>query len=155
MILLGIFSVINFLYYFFQPEHTGNTFLFVLLSVPILYSAVKKLYMWYNYFNISIPKSPEINSKFKVDILTTYFPGEPYQMTITTLEAITKITYPHTTYLCDEANDPFLKNFCEENGIQHITRDNRKDAKAGNINNALKKYASGDICVILDPDHIP
>ena len=118
MILLGIFSVINFLYYFFQPEHTGNTSLFVLLSIPILYSAVKKLYMWYNYSNISIPKSPETKSKFKVDILTTYFPGEPYQMTITTLEAIKNITYPHTTYLCDEANDPLLKKFCEENGIQ-------------------------------------
>ena len=155
MILLGIFSVINFLYYFFQPEHTGNTLLFFLLSVTILYSTIKKLYMWYNYSNISIPKSPETNSKFKVDIVTTYFPGEPYQMTITTLEAINNITYPHTTYLCDEANDPFLKKFCEENGIQHITRDNRIDAKAGNINNALKKYATGDICVILDPDHIP
>jgi len=155
MILLGIFSVINFLYYFFQPENAGNTLLFFLLSVTILYSSVKKLYMWYNYSNISIPKSPETTSKFKVDILTTYFPGEPYQMTITTLDAINNITYPHTTYLCDEANDPFLKKFCQENGIRHITRDNRIDAKAGNINNTLKKYATGDICVILDPDHIP
>jgi len=155
MILLGIFSVINFLYYFFQPENAGNTLLFFLLSVTILYSSVKKLYMWYNYSNISIPKSPEFNSIFKVDILTTYFPGEPYQMTITTLDAINNITYPHTTYLCDEANDPFLKKFCKENGIRHITRDNRIDAKAGNINNALKKYATGDVCVILDPDHIP
>lgn len=111
--------------------------------------------MWYNYSNISIPESSGKIPDLKVDILTTYFPGEPYQMTITTLEAINQITYPHTTYLCDEANDPFLRNFCEENGIIHVTRDNRINAKAGNINNALKKYATGDICVVLDPDHIP
>lgn len=155
MILLGIFSILNFLYYFFQPEHVGNRFLFVLLTITILYSILKKLYMWYNYSNIAVPETPNTIPDFKVDILTTYFPGEPYQMTITTLEAINKITYPHTTYLCDEANDPYLKTFCEDNGIIHVTRDNRINAKAGNINNALYKHATGDICVVLDPDHIP
>src|SRR5690606_25999980 len=152
MILLGIFSIINFLIYFFQPNHTGETWLFILLTVTILYSILKKLYMWYNYSNILIPKKPEGRVDFKVDILTTYYPGEPYQMTITTLEAINNITYPHITYLCDEANDTFLKEFCKENGIIHVTRDNRINAKAGNINNALRKHASGDICVVLDPD---
>lgn len=155
MILLGIFSILNFLIYFFQPHHAGETWLFVLLTITILYSILKKLYMWYNYSNILIPEKPEGIPDFKVDILTTYYPGEPYQMTITTLEAINNITYPHTTYLCDEANDPFLKEFCRENGIIHVTRDNRINAKAGNINNALRKHATGDICVVLDPDHIP
>lgn len=155
MVLLGIFSILNFLFFFFDAEHWGNLLLFSLLGITILYSAFKKLYMWYNYSNISIPETPRAAPDLKVDILTTYFPGEPYQMIVTTLEAITKITYPHTAYLCDEANDPFLKSFCEENGIVHVTRDNRKDAKAGNINNALQTAARGDICVVLDPDHIP
>lgn len=155
MILLGIFSILNFIYFFFQPENIGDPILFLLLTITILYSIVKKLYMWYNYSNISVPEQPASTPDLKVDILTTYYPGEPYQMTITTLEAINNITYPHTTYLCDEANDPYLKQFCEENGIIHVTRDNRINAKAGNINNALEKHAVGDICVILDPDHIP
>jgi cellulose synthase (UDP-forming) len=155
MILLGVFSILNFLVYFFQPDYVGNPWLYTLLTITISYGIIKKLYMWYNYSNISIPEKPEGTHDFKVDILTTYYPGEPYQMTITTLEAINNITYPHTTYLCDEANDPFLKKFCEENGIIHVNRDNRQNAKAGNINNALQKYATGDICVVLDPDHIP
>lgn len=111
--------------------------------------------MWYNYSNITIPEPPEGEVDFKVDVLTTYFPGEPYQMIITTLEAMLDISYPHETFLCDEANDPYLKKFCQENGIIHVTRDNRVNAKAGNINNALKTAARGDICVVLDPDHIP
>lgn len=155
LVILGIFSIINFFFFFFHPDHRGNAFLFALLCITILYSAFKKLYLWYNYTNMSIPEATKKYPDFKVDILTTYFPGEPYDMITTTLEAIQRITYPHTTYLCDEADDEFLKEFCKRHGINHVTRDNRKDAKAGNINNALEKVATGDICVILDPDHIP
>lgn len=155
MILLGIFSILNFLFFFFRPEHRVNSILFGMLTMVILYGVLKKLYMWYNYSNISVPKPPPGTPDLTVDILTTYFPGEPYSMITTTLKAIKNIRYPHTTYLCDEADDPYLRKFCEENGIRHVTRDNRKDAKAGNINNTLRKYATGDICVILDPDHIP
>ena len=36
----------------------------------------------------------------------------------------------------------------------HITRIGKTDAKAGNINHALK-YSEGEICVIMDPDHVP
>lgn len=145
----------NFLIYFFHPEHIGNEFLYALLTVSILYSILKKIYLWYNYSNITIPQPPKGEVNFKVDVLTTYFPGEPYQMIITTLEAMLNISYPHETFLCDEANDPYLKKFCRENGIIHVTRDNRINAKAGNINNALKTVAKGDVCVVLDPDHIP
>ncbi|MDT0646208.1 glycosyltransferase family 2 protein [Zunongwangia sp. F260] len=155
MIFFGIISIIHFVLYFFQPQYRGNIPLYILLTITILYGAFKKFYMWYNYSNISIPKEREIVTDFKVDILTTYFPGEPYQMIITTLEAILNISYPHETYLCDEANDPYLKEFCREHGIHHVTRNNRVNAKAGNINNALNTVAKGDICVVLDPDHIP
>ncbi|MBA4744878.1 MAG: glycosyltransferase [Muricauda sp.] len=103
---------------------------------------------------MSAPKKPVGEFRPTVDILTTYFPGEPYEMTLGTLEAIQKITYPHTTYLCDEANDLFLKKECERLGVVHVTRNNRKDAKAGNINNALK-IATGEIALVLDPDHVP
>ncbi|NJY63089.1 glycosyltransferase [Salinimicrobium sp. CDJ15-81-2] len=155
LILLALFSTVHFLFFFLQFEHQGNAILFFLLSITISYSIFKKLYMWYNYANISIPEKPSTSPEVTVDILTTYFPGEPYQMVVTTLEAITNISHPHTSYLCDEANDPYLKGFCEKNGIIHVTRHNRKDAKAGNINNALRSVATGDICVVLDPDHIP
>ncbi|GAA4317284.1 hypothetical protein GCM10023115_42690 [Pontixanthobacter gangjinensis] len=155
LILLGIFSILNFLFFFLRPEFHGNTFLFVLLAISLFYGMIKKLYLWYNYSNISVPQEPIKTREFSVDVLTTYFPGEPYQMTITTLEAILNISYPHETFLCDEADDPYLKEFCQKHGIHHITRDNRIDAKAGNINNALNKIARGEITVILDPDHIP
>src|SRR6185312_9421741 len=35
-----------------------------------------------------------------------------------------------------------------------ITRTDKKNAKAGNINNALQ-FATGELCVVLYPDHVP
>ena len=154
MILIGCFSILNFLYWFLQPELKLYPLLYWLLCITLFYGILRILYIWYYYWNISIPKTPITKDSFTVDILTTFFPGEPYEMIVDTLNAIQNITYPHTTFLCDEANDPYLKNLCKDLGVIHVTRENRIDAKAGNINNALQ-IATGEICVVLDPDHIP
>ena len=154
MIWIGVFSTFGFLYFYFQSQFRGYFPLYVLLTIVLLYGACRNLYLWYHYYSISIPTRPKTNRIWTVDILTTYFPGEPYDMVLNTLIAIQKIKYPHTTYLCDEGNDSFLREKCKELGVIHVTRDNRIDAKAGNINNALRQ-ANGEICVILDPDHIP
>ena len=154
LISIGVFCLLYFLYFFFQPSYRGYLLLYIPLAIIIGYGALKQLYLWYHYLTISVPKLPDNTKKFTVDILTTYFPGEPYEMILETLTAIQNIEYPHTTYLCDEANDPYLIGVCKEMGVVHVTRNNRIDAKAGNINNALKQ-AKGEICLILDPDHIP
>ena len=154
MILLGLVSLGYFFYWFLDPNLIDNQFLYWLLFVSISFDALRIVYIWYHYWDISVPEKPTTKPNLSVDVLTTYFPGEPYEMIKETLLAIQKMKYAHTTYLCDEANDSYLKGFCEENNIKHVTRNNRIDAKAGNINNALKQ-ATGDICLILDPDHVP
>lgn len=155
MIVVGCLSLIYFMFIFFSIDKIGNKFLYLLLCITLGYSLIRILYEWYHYWDISVPKNQPIARDFTVDILTTYFPGEPYEMVENTLLAIKNITYPHTTILCDEANDPHLITFCLKHGIRHISRSDRADAKAGNINNALRKVSQGEICVILDPDHVP
>jgi cellulose synthase/poly-beta-1,6-N-acetylglucosamine synthase-like glycosyltransferase len=154
MILIGLISLANFFYWFIQPVTIESHLLFWLLIVSIGYDSSKAIYIWYHYWDISIPPKPKNRSSLTVDVLTTYFPGEPYEMVKETLLAIQKMEYPHTTYLCDEANDSHLIEFCRANNIIHVTRNNRINAKAGNINNALQQ-AKGDLCLILDPDHVP
>ncbi len=154
IIVIALLSVCNFFYWFIQPELIETPFLFILLTIVLLFDSLRIVYIWYHYWSISIPKKPISQKHYKVDVLTTYFPGEPYEMTTQTLLAIKNIRYPHTTFLCDEANDAFLKNFCKEHDIVHVTRTNRINAKAGNINNALLQ-ATGDLCLVLDPDHVP
>ena len=154
MILIGIGTMAFFLFGLLKPQNIGYAPFFWTLMVGVAYLCLKTLHEWYHYFSISVPPTPVLSKQFSVDIFTTFCPGEPYPMVIKTLQAIQKINYPHTTYLCDEANDAYLKRVCQEMGVHHITRNDRKDAKAGNINNALR-YATGELCVVLDPDHVP
>jgi cellulose synthase/poly-beta-1,6-N-acetylglucosamine synthase-like glycosyltransferase len=154
LILFGLLSIFNFFYWFLNPKFIDNHLLFWLLMGPMIFDSLRIIYIWYHYWDISIPYKPELTKNLTADVFTTYFPGEPYEMVKETLFAIKEIKYPHTTYLCDEANDPTLKQFCLQHGIIHVTRNDRINAKAGNINNALKQ-AKGDICLILDPDHVP
>ncbi|MDX2246658.1 MAG: glycosyltransferase [Bacteroidia bacterium] len=156
LILLGIGSVILFLGWFIDSEHIGTGLLFWPLTFALGFKMIELLHEWYHYAAISVPKMPESTRTWTVDMLTTYCAGEPYPMIINTLRAMKEVTYPHKTYLCDEANDPYLKKVCEELGVIHVYRGtNKTNAKAGNINYALYNVADGELAVILDPDHEP
>lgn len=154
LICCGITSMLIFIYWFINPDHMGYAPIFWLLTFALIFKLVKMLHEWYHYWSPSIPEKPAVTKEWTVDVLTTSCPGEPREMIIRTLKAMTEIRYPHTNYLCDEGDDPVLRQVCADLGIVHVTRVDKKDAKAGNINNALKQ-AKGEICLVLDPDHIP
>jgi len=154
MILIGAFCMLFFIYSLLRKSVIGYQPLYWLLISTFVYTFFKILYEWYHYWAISVPPGPPVTKQYTVDIFTTFCAGEPYEMIVETLTAIQAIRYPHQTFLCDEANDPYLKSVCEKLGVNHVTRTRKINAKAGNINNALAQ-SSGELCVILDPDHIP
>ena len=154
MIFIGLASMLFFLYFLLNPLQIGYAPFYWLLMAGIIFGCLRVLHEWYHYFYITVPPEPPLTKQFTVDIFTTFCAGEPYPMIVQTLEAIQAIRYPHTTYLCDEADDPYLKEVCRRLGVHHVTRTVKVDAKAGNINNALKQ-SSGELCVVLDPDHVP
>ncbi len=155
LIVFGLLFMGQFFWWFFNnSDHQGYPVLYWILTAALVFKILRWLHEWYHYFNISIPERPALKRQWTVDLFTTYCPGEPRAMVKRTLRAMLDVSYPHTTYLCDEADDDELKLFCAEHGIRHITRKIKTDAKAGNINNALRQ-SDGEICVVLDPDHIP
>jgi cellulose synthase (UDP-forming) len=154
MIMLGSICMLFFLSNSLADTAVGEPVLYWMLMISILYNCFTVLHEWYHYFYITVPETPATTQLYSVDIFTTFCAGEPYEMVAETLLAIQAITYPHTTYLCDEANDPYLIQLCKELHIRHVTRSLKVDAKAGNINNALSQ-SNGDLCVVLDPDHVP
>lgn len=154
MIILGLVSMFIFLRGILDPHIIVFAPLYWMLIVSITFICIRVAIEWVHYFYITVPVTPPQTKVYTVDILTTFCEGEPYEMILETLTAIQAITYPHQTYLCDEADDPYLKKVCQQLGVHHVTRTHKINAKAGNINNALEQ-ASGEICVILDPDHIP
>ena len=156
MILLGLTAMAIFVWWFSDPEHIGNHVLYGLLTFGLGFRLLKALHEWYHYASVSVPKIPESHREWKVDMLTTFCAGEPYEMIVNTLQAMVAVRYPHKTYLCDEADDPYLKKICEELGVIHSYRgEDKKNAKAGNVNYCLENKADGEIVIILDPDHVP
>ncbi|EMR03956.1 glycosyltransferase family 2 protein [Cesiribacter andamanensis] len=156
LIFVGIGLLALFLWGFSTVVAIGHPVLYALLTLSLLFKLVRLLFEWYHYTGIRTPKVPltPAAKAYRVDMLTTACPGEPQEMIEETLRAMVAVDYPHTTYLCDEGNDPYLKALCQELGAVHVTRSSRTHAKAGNINNALQQ-ATGELCVILDPDHVP
>ncbi len=154
LILTGLLFMGAFLVVYFLPANRGYSWLFALLTISVLFKLLRLLHEWYHYWTVMPPVRPPVATIWTVDVLTTYCPGEPQEMVVNTLRAFQNLTYPHTAYLCDEANDPYLKQICADLGVRHVTRPDKTDAKAGNINNALQQ-ATGDICLVIDPDHVP
>ena len=157
VLVLATFAIfIGFLFWFLDPIHRGHRILFWILAFSFGYKMLHLLYQWFYITSMKPPRWKTPEREWAVDMLTTYVPGEPYDMLVRTLQAMVAVKYPHTTYLCDEGNDPYLKKICEELGVVHVYRGaDKTDAKAGNINYTLQHVAKGEICIILDPDHIP
>jgi cellulose synthase (UDP-forming) len=151
----ALLCLANFLWWFFTDLRMGYAPLFWLLAISIGFKILRMLHEWIHYVQVREPVPPAYTpAERTVDFLTTACPGEPHGMIIRTLEAMQEVRYPHTSYLCDEGNDPMLRAACARLGVVHVTREVKVNAKAGNINNALRQ-ATGEFCVVLDPDHVP
>ena len=100
---------------------------------------------------------PEDQSQWPtVDVfIPTY--NEPLSVVRTTVLAATVLDWPAdklNIHLLDDGRREEFRAFCEEVGVNYVTRTNNNHAKAGNINAALKK-TSGEFVAIFDCDHMP
>lgn len=153
MIIIGLLCMFLFLRELLLTDAESSV-LYWMLMATLIFMCLKIMHEWIHYFYITVPDTPKAEKVYTVDVFTTFCAGEPYEMINETLIAIKAIKYPHNTFLCDEADDPYLRKLCEELGVFHVTRVKKIDAKAGNINNALKQ-STAELCVVLDPDHVP
>jgi cellulose synthase (UDP-forming) len=148
--------MLHFVWWFADADNIGYAPLYWLLTFSLSFKLLRTLYEWYHYVSVREPVAIARQPGYQptVDVLTTACPGEPREMIVRTLHAMQAIRYPHTSYLCDEGNDPYLRLVCEQLGVRHVTRQHKVNAKAGNINHALEG-AAGELCVVLNPDHVP
>ena len=89
-----------------------------------------------------------------VDIfIPTY--NEPIDVLEKTIIAAAAIDYPNkTVWVLDDGRREWLREFCEEMGVRHLTRPDNLHAKAGNMNHALD-YAQGQFIAVFDADFVP
>ncbi|HSP35601.1 MAG TPA: cellulose synthase catalytic subunit, partial [Thermoanaerobaculia bacterium] len=151
---LGVWSVIYFGVWWFRLEHVNHKFLFVLLSLATWYGIFRMMVGWYNAFHLEHPPIVPSREGLSVAVFTTSSPGEPYEMFVRTLSALSAVRYPHTTYLLDDTRDPRFAALASEMGAVHLEIVDVPGAKAGKINEALERTTE-EFIVVLDPDHIP
>lgn len=155
LIVMGVIALCFFIHAIAVASERDNFLLYLLLMTTLAYFCLKALHEWYHYFSISAPPLKQTDKLYSVDVFTTFCAGEPYDMLRQTLRAAVAMDYASfVVWCCDEADDPLVRSMCQELGVKHVTRKDKRDAKAGNINNALK-LANGELCLVLDPDHVP
>ena len=108
-----------------------------------------------------------------VDIFVPTYSEDP-EIVRLTVAAATQIDYPKDRlriYICDDGGTLAkraheekgleawqrryrLKEIAAEMGVQYITRETNRSAKAGNLNHALVN-SRGEFILFLDCDHVP
>ncbi len=97
--------------------------------------------------------SPRAPAGLSVDVFVTTY-DEPLDVIRQTVLGARAIWYPHNTYVLDDGRREELAHMATELGVGYITRADNEHAKAGNLNNALRR-TTGDFILQLDADHVP
>ncbi|MFZ5806763.1 MAG: UDP-forming cellulose synthase catalytic subunit [Verrucomicrobiota bacterium] len=118
----------------------------------------------------SLPMQGDRDVFPSVDVLIPSY-NESQEIIETTLIAAAQIDYPREklqVYLCDDGGTDdkcktleaarqrheSLQTLCRRWGVGYLTREHNHRAKAGNLNEALKR-TKGELILVLDVDHVP
>lgn len=135
---------------------------FYLLIVEII-GMIEEFIHYHNMSYIDYPKLTDeervLSEDFLPDVdvfIATY--NEPVELLYKTVNGCINMEYPDKNkvhiYICDDSNREEMKNLADHMGINYLTREEHKNAKAGNLNNALKN-SSSPLIVTFDADMIP
>ena len=159
--LLAWFSAMRFLLWriFFTLNLTSpaNTITSLLLLYAEIFAViVLSLICVQNWYLDPREEPPEPDEDFEpqVDVfICTY--NESLEIVRRTVCGAKALNYPNKkVYLLDDGRRDYMSQLALDLGVEYITRPDNRNAKSGNINNALKQ-AKGDLVLILDADHIP
>jgi cellulose synthase (UDP-forming) len=153
LIILGFISSIYYFMWWFKENRFQNVILVIGFICVLFYILTQVYFLWYIFLHSKYPKKIITSKIFSVDvILPTY--NEPEWLVEKACNAMVSMQYPHKTYLLDDGSNPKYRKIAERNGAIYVTRKDKKDYKAGNINNMLE-YSDGEIIAVFDVDHIP
>lgn len=125
------------------------------LIIAIVYTVVQLGGNWTLYL-AAYKRSrtrPSLTQHLTVDVLVTAY-KEEYVLVRRCLEATCAMNGNHRVWLLDDGADPELARLAHQLGVRYLARPGSEDAKAGNLNYALRKV-DGDVLVIFDIDHAP
>ncbi|WP_298293412.1 glycosyltransferase family 2 protein [uncultured Litoreibacter sp.] len=155
--------------WWFDPAHIDSTWRFVLLSGLLGWLTFLQCYFVYFAMRGVRASAPDpVAGRFRVAMIVTKTPSEPFALIQNTLEAMLKQNFPHDTWLADEDPNDATKTWCAQHGVQISSRKGveayhqatwprRTRCKEGNLAYFYDHwgYEDYDIVSQLDSDHVP
>ena len=152
-----------------DPLHVIGWGRFVLITLALIWLSAMQAYFLTIALNARRPSSPDpAPARWRVAMIVTKTPSEPFSVLRPTLEAMLAQDYPHDTWLADEAPDAATCAWCKANGVRISSRQNvaeyhrptwprRTRCKEGNLAYFYDHwgYRDYDIVSQLDADHVP
>lgn len=100
------------------------------------------------------PEGIPVDRALSVDVFIPVA-GEPIELLKRTIEAAVRIDFQNKrVFVLDDKSDEAVMKLAETNGCGYFARDDRSDAKAGNMNHAFHR-TDGDLILALDADQVP
>lgn len=151
-----------------RPEHNIGSFSYVVNLLPVVWLGLLPLYFILIISRARVPAQLPVPAGYRVAMVVTKAPSEPFPIVRETLKAMLRQEYPHDTWLADE--DPSIETvqWCREHGVRISTRKDhpeyhnktwprRAKCKEGNLAFFYDHYgySNYDFVVQLDADHVP
>jgi len=95
--------------------------------------------------------APVTSTRYRVAVLIATY-NEPEEVLLPTIAAAVALEPAHETWVLDDGGRDWVADLAASLGARYLTRAERTDAKAGNLNNALG-HVDADLVVVLDADH--
>ena len=164
-----VISLFVFYLWWFRGEHIESWVRFTVNSLLLTWTLALPGYF---LFFVSRMKQVATNLTlpvgWRVAMVATRAPSEPFAVVKQTLEAMLTQQYPHETWLADEDPTAEILCWCEAHGVHISTRKNapgyhrdqwprRTKCKEGNLAYFYDHYGYDqyDFVVQLDADHVP
>lgn len=151
----GLVALAWYLNWWLTSGLLASPVLLLVFVAAVAYSSFQLIGNWVLFlaapFRLVRPVSPVRD--LTVDVFVTVC-GEDQALIRKCLASACAMRGKPKVWLLDDGPNPTLEGLAQESGAGYLSRENRKDAKAGNLNAALAR-TDGEIIAIFDVDHVP
>ncbi len=162
-------TVIWFWNWWLKPEHFVGWPEFLFATIPLAWIHGLQLFFVVVLLQASRTAAPApVPGQWRVAMVVTKTPSEPFEVIRATLTAMLAQDYPHDTWLADEDPTEETRDWCARNGVKISSRKGVADyhrptwprrtrCKEGNLAYFYDHwgYRDYDIVAQLDADHVP
>jgi cellulose synthase (UDP-forming) len=163
-IIAALLATLSYQIFLLTPEYRGTTWLWVAMLVAEGLTAFHAIGTWWTILaHDDRPEPVEVTvwrnrlragaEPPSIDVFITAC-GELPDLVLATMRAARDMRLAHRTWVLDDGASDELERLCAQERVGYLRRDDRADAKAGNVNAALRR-TTGEYVVIFDADHVP